>query len=222
MEKITDTDIFLGGPSGEGYRAYYGVISCPSCDKTYFIDAREIRGSQSQDPQFQCNHCTSRFWVPYPEDILTGEKVWTLPVSTGDDFVSHPLSKPLCMDELVLKRPFNELNDVDADEEKRGSQLGEAKREEQEGRQEAGPDRSLRSLEKGLGKSHEVVLGEELREKEFWFFKPVLSYLCLCLGLACAVLIILGVTLPTSRNLVGIGVAGLFLSMAMYRFVYSL
>ena len=167
-------------------------MRCPECLKLYFADPHEVSGSR---PKFQCQNCQMRFWVAYPESLNQGEVLgyplnWDASDESNDP-ESQSSSKISCKDDKVFQA-FEKVPCGDKDEEN----------------DHKGIERVVESIPmRAKPRSEEEKVGRS-------FF----SRLVVSMGLFCAILVAVGVTITGFRNLVGLGVAGLFLSIVIYRF----
>lgn len=194
-------------------------MRCPECLKLYTADLEEIT---ERHPKFQCQNCQMRFWVAYPESLDQGE---------------------------ILGYPLEWMESSDSDGQNPYDVLNESSREPQRGvgenQGDGGKDRVGDREESWVGDGREDRAENKVRDKvegrergenktnqgrisslkvrqevsEITAKKPRFPRWLGFMGLFCVVLIAIGLIVPGLRNLVGIGVAVLFLLIAMYRFL---
>lgn len=194
METLPQTDIFLNDSKP--------VMRCPNCSKKYFVDTQELKKNPSKYPKFQCHHCSTQFWLPYPEDNSDGE-LWTLPLKVGNNSTNH--HHLFTLNRIYHEPPASKPPRQTTPQITKGEAVS-------------------KNTSPLPSKPEEKAIPNKQRPREHQtqLLKKLLSYLFICMSIGCVILIALGVLFPSSRNLVGIGVASLFLSIAMYRFAQSL
>ena len=144
-------------------------------------------------PKFQCQNCMMRFWVVYPESLSQSEILgYPLDWMEEDDSSSHPGG-------------FSCQNDKSPRISKRPQRCGGTSRETTQPVMK--PTQVVTDIKR------ETVVAPRRKKR----FPRIIVFI----GLFCTALIVIGVLVPGFRNLVGIGVAGLFLSIAMHRFLVS-